>query len=325
MGVSEGRDAILGAASQAGVRTILTGDIADSCVGGSPLVFDSLLRQGKLRALPRYLRAYRQLSPDSLRKTIAFGCLAPLLPLPAQAALMAAYTQRDVRRHAGWLLPGWMPEALRADLLRRHLRLCLATERGRRFANPTREAEYRMLYAPEISRHPVPWSLEFWRPFADRRLHEFLLAIPPEQKFTPLAADDPLYAGSKWLVRRALRGILPERIRTRTTKTVFNAVYENEVERHWPLYVEAFGPAARPEIAARGYVDQARFWARLEALRRGEQGGDYLYVKQLVGLETWLRTLRLPRPQLVTVPPPWPTHRLPRETARGPLATSSHR
>ncbi|HEX7122007.1 MAG TPA: asparagine synthase-related protein, partial [Gemmatimonadaceae bacterium] len=50
MGVGEARDAILGAAHQAGVRVLLTGDTADACVGGTRLVLDSLLRQGQLDA-----------------------------------------------------------------------------------------------------------------------------------------------------------------------------------------------------------------------------------------------------------------------------------
>lgn len=304
MGVSAQRDAVCGAAEAAGIRVLLTGDWADNCVGGSALAFDSLLRHGRPRAALAYLRAYRRQAGESLRATLALYGLLPLLPLDLHARLMWRYLRRAIRRHGHRLLPPWMPAPCREELLRRHLRLAEARERGRRFGSPAREAEYRLLSPPEIARHPAPWSVELWRPFADRRLHEFLLAIPPEEKYAPHPASDDYYAGAKQVVRRALRGVLPESIRTRTTKTVFGAVFADEVDRHWPRYEAAFGPGARPLIAARGYVDPALFWLRLRALRSGTYAGDFHYVTRMVALESWLRGFALPRSELVTVARP---------------------
>ncbi|HET8625934.1 MAG TPA: asparagine synthase-related protein [Thermomicrobiales bacterium] len=305
MGLLDGRDATCNAAVADGARVLLTGEVGDSCVYGSRAVFDSLLRQGRLREFWRHFRAYRRVTDESLRQFFALVCLAPLLPLEIQKRLMLAHVRRELRREQHRLLPLWMAEPLREDLFQGHRRQCLARERGRRFANLTREMEFRMLYPPEVARHPAPWPIEIWHPFADRRLHEFVLAIPPEQKFAPYPGTAEYYAGAKRIVRRAMRGILPESVRTRRVKTMFNAVIVNEVQRNWPAYEAAFGPAARPEIAARGYVDQARFWARLQDMRNGDHGLDRVYLMQLVGLETWFRALALPRPQAVTVAPPF--------------------
>src|SRR5262249_13694849 len=147
----------------------------------------------------------------------------------------------------------------------RHGRLWIESERTRRFSSPARHEEYSMLYPAENARHPAPWSIEFWRPFADRRLHSFLLAIPPEQKFTPHPESDHFYSGSKQIVRRSMKGILPESIRTRVPKTYFTSAVAMEVETAWPDYVAAFGPSSESEIARHGYVEPAKFWARLEA------------------------------------------------------------
>jgi asparagine synthase (glutamine-hydrolysing) len=302
--LSDGRDALLHLASQAGIRAILAGDVADAYVSGSYLVFDSLLRQGKLRTLQRYWQAYRRATSAPVRRTLLFGCVLPLLPLWLQRELRAAYLRRNLERLRRRLLPGWMPEPLRQELSQRHLELCLEEEHAQRFASPAREHEARLLDPPEVSWHPAPWPVEIWRPYADRRLQEFMLAIPPEQKFAPHPESDEFYAGSKWLVRRAMRGILPESIRTRRAKTVFNGVFEREVARQWPLYEAAFGPSGRSELAVRGYVDPALFWARLQELRDGGgEGADLIYLMQIVALESWLRVFRLPRPQLVTMPP----------------------
>jgi asparagine synthase (glutamine-hydrolysing) len=203
-------------------------------------------------------------------------------------------------------MPAWMPDALREDLADRHLTLCLETERRRRFASPSRHWEYDMLYPPEITRHPAPWPVEIWRPFADRRLHAFLLAVPPEQKYAPHPETDDYYAASKALVRRSMRGIVPESIRTRTSKTYFDAVFEAEMERAWPAFEAAFGPAARPEIARHGLVDRQAFWARLEHARGHLHGPDAAYILQVVALESWLRIFRLERSRRVAVPAPRP-------------------
>ncbi|MBI2321239.1 MAG: asparagine synthetase B [Chloroflexi bacterium] len=311
MGVREARDTIFGAISAAGVRAVLTGDVGDSCIYGSYLVLDSLLRQGRLGAFWNYLRAYRRASGASLRKTLRLYCLTPLLPLALQRRLLAADAERQVRRHWRRLLPDWMPEPLREDLARRHLARVVTDERARRFASPARETEYRLLYPPETLPNLAPWPVEVWRPFVDRRLHAFLFAIPPEQKFAPHPTAERFYAGSKRLIRAAMRGILPESIRTRTAKTVFNVAFHTELREHWPVYEAAFGPAARSEVAARGYVDQRRFWERLQTVRDGQKGPDFTYIVHIIELETWLRSLRLPRPQLVTVPPPWGRQPLP--------------
>ena len=282
------------------MRALLTGDVADACVHGSPLVFDSLLRQGRLLAFWRHLRAYRRLSPERLRTVLAMYCLAPLLPLGAHRWLATRRAERVIAERRERLLPAWMADWLRDDLLDRHLRLCRADERARRFASPARESEYRLLYPPEAARHPAPWSLEVWRPFADRRLHAFLLAIPPEQKSAPLSPDREAYAGAKRLTREGMGDLLPESIRARGGKTLFTGLLQGEVARQWPLYEQVFGPGGRPEIAARGYVDRQAVWRRLQELRDGIERPDVVYLMQMVGLETWLRTFQLPRARLVS-------------------------
>lgn len=306
-----GENALLRTAVERGVRVLLTGDVADAYVGGSRLVFDSLLRQGHLRAFWRHLRTYRRLGPDeSLRKTILLWCLGPLLPIALQRQLMARNTRRFLVEHAAQLMPGYIAEPVREEVRQRHVALCVGLERQRRFASQSREDQFEMLYPPLVSRNPPGWPVEVARPYADRRLHEFMLAIPPEQHFEPHPDSDLIYAGSKRLVRRALRGVLPESIRTRTTKTVFSSVYNNDLESHWADYEAAFGPSAHPLVVERGYVEHGRFWSRLEQWRAGGAAEDFIYLIQIVGLETWLRGFNQPRPQLVTVPVAWRTQTL---------------
>ncbi|MGH2458728.1 MAG: asparagine synthase-related protein, partial [Chloroflexota bacterium] len=297
-------DGVLGAASRDGIRTILSGEVADACTAGSRQVFDSLLRHGRYVDCWRQLRTYRRVTGETWRKTLAVSGLFPLLPLVLQRAGMVAYTRRVLARERATLLPRWMPDTLRLDLARRHAGLSIAAERGRRFSSPSRQGEYDLLYPPEVGNLPAGWPVEISRPYADRRLHEFLLAIPPEQKFAPRPGSDEFYAGSKLIVRRALRGILPESIRTRSDKSHFASLFEDEVRQQWPTYELVFGPGGRSEVAERGYVDPPAFWKRLNRLREGAWGTDFLYITRVMWLETWLRTFRLPRPRRISVADP---------------------
>jgi asparagine synthase (glutamine-hydrolysing) len=306
MGVPRVRDAMFTAIRRQGVRAVLTGDIADACVGGSWLIFDSLLRQGQISTFLRYLDEYRRKTDEPLHTVLTLYCLGPFLPMSIQRRLMHIYTARNLQRNAAHLLPRWIAPSVRDDLTARHRQLCLETERARRFANQTQEQEYRLLYPPEAVQHPAPWPIEIWRPFADRRLHAFMLAIPPDQKFTPnREVGEGMYPRSKQIVRRAMRGILPESIRLRADKTTFTSGAQSEIDRNWSSLQAAFGPGGQAETAARGYVDQTKFWSRLQEMRAGTLGADLVYVLRVAELETWLRTFRLPWRQLVTVPGPW--------------------
>jgi asparagine synthase (glutamine-hydrolysing) len=298
-------DAMSALACQAGARVVLTGEIADSCVAGLPAVFDSLLRKGRLLELWQYLHWYQGLSGESWRRTIALLCLAPLLPLSLHRALMLRYTARALRRAGTSVLPEWIADPLRADLLERQFSVYQARERGRRFSNPARHAELQWLYPPEETMQPVGWPLEMRHPFADRRLHEFLLALPPEVKFATSSTSDTYYARTKRLVRDAMRGIVPERIRVRPIKTVFDIAVAGEIGRNWPVYESVFGPGARPHVVARGYVDQPVFWSRLEQVRSGRAVGDLTYIMRIVALESWLRGVAQPRPRATTVLSLW--------------------
>jgi asparagine synthase (glutamine-hydrolysing) len=61
----------------------------------------------------------------------------------------------------------------------------------------------------------VHFHQEARHPFLDRRLAEFIMSIPPEQTFR--------VGLLKYILREAMRGILPEKIRTRRRKTEFSS------------------------------------------------------------------------------------------------------
>lgn len=305
LGIRELRDALFGEANTLGIRALLTGDVADSIIGGSPLVLDSLLRHGQFSDLLQYWRYIRRTSQASLKQVAALYGFAPLLPMWARKRFERAYLQRQFAWQYDQLVPLWMADEIRPLLANRHLQLSLDLEQERRYSTIARESEYRALYPPELTPSVAPWPIDMVRPFADRRLHEFLLAIPPEKKFRPHPDTDAYYAGSKYLMRQAMHGVLPEIIRTRTDKTAFSDIMVAEVQREWDTYRAVFGPGSNSELVRRGFVHPGRFWARLQWLREGVLlAVDAMYLQRVISMEGWLRGLSLPRNQAVTVPAP---------------------
>jgi asparagine synthase (glutamine-hydrolysing) len=198
-----------------------------------------------------------------------------------------------------------MPEPLRDVLSARHRELVLAEEGGRRTSSESRHWDLLGLCPPEAMALPAGWPIQLARPYADRRLQEFLLAVPPPEKFAPDPVARTGYAGSKQLLRRGLVGILPERVRTRTSQTHFASAVVDRLRHQWPTLTAWFGPGGDARIAERGLVDRVQLWERLRQMHDGRLGPDCLYLGYFLGLEAWLRTLEQPRHHAVTVKTSW--------------------
>ena len=127
------------------------------------------------------------------------------------------------------------------------------------------------------------YGLDFAVPFVDRDLVAYLMAIPGEVQTRG--------GVSKALLREALRGILPERIARRNTKSDFTGFVNDSLAREWDGLVACFHDGA---AAARwGLVHAAAVRAGLNRLQGQPRTADSRLVwslSDLVGLESWLQT-----------------------------------
>jgi asparagine synthase (glutamine-hydrolysing) len=123
-------------------------------------------------------------------------------------------------------------------------------------------------------------ELDVRHPFLDRRLLEFGLALPPELTTRP-------YEG-KWVLREAMRGVVPEVIRTRVGKGSQN-------ERHaWALanQRELLAPLVGKSILADlGLIDGVALRAAFESAPSQAQsrGDPHAAVQQVLAVEAWLQ------------------------------------
>jgi len=127
-------------------------------------------------------------------------------------------------------------------------------------------------------------SVDVSYPFLDRRLVEFMQAIPHTQR---------VRAGeTRSLMRRSLKSLLPEKITRRKSKGNPQEVITRAVAREWPRLEPLFVDA---RVFARGYIDRAALQSTVEKFRFGCGTHAPALLKTLV-LEVWLRGLECRAP-----------------------------
>ena len=146
------------------------------------------------------------------------------------------------------------------------------------------------MYNHQLDRNTMSVSLEARNPFLDYNVVACGLALKPTEH---------LHDGfTKWTLRAAMRGLLPEQVLGRGRKQGFStdeaawirADLKHEVE-------ETFRSA---ELAGRGYYRPDELLAMLERHRSGEQHTAALWRAFVV--ERWFRLFI--DPEVVTPPPP---------------------
>jgi asparagine synthase (glutamine-hydrolysing) len=131
-------------------------------------------------------------------------------------------------------------------------------------------------------------KLDVRHPFLYRPLVEFALTLPPELIVRPYAR--------KWVLREAMRGIVPEAVRTRIGKGSANERYA------WSLTAQRqlFEPLVRKSVLADlGVISPAGLQAAFDAAPRqpGRQDDPHSTLQGVLAIEAWLqmRAGRWPR------------------------------
>ncbi|HEY6805443.1 MAG TPA: asparagine synthase-related protein [Pyrinomonadaceae bacterium] len=122
-------------------------------------------------------------------------------------------------------------------------------------------------------------GVNFTFPYLHRPLVEFLLAVPVEEKIRG--------GVGRVLVRKALRGILPDKVANRRGKKGPTEALSNAIIREWSSVKWMFD---EPRVSANGYVDRDELLAAVQRVRHGtEKFSFHLFVT--LATEFWLRSL----------------------------------
>ncbi|HEX3557101.1 MAG TPA: asparagine synthase-related protein [Thermoanaerobaculia bacterium] len=265
---------ILRRMAAAGSRVLLTGHGGDGLLLGSSLVYAERLRRGDLAAVREVVRHARSRRDPVLRSLYRyFG--RPHVSAGADR-LLRRVLGRGQASLPKLIQPNFARRARRAERLLREP-----------IASPARRAA-RSHFLGNLSywrlanwhdRNSASFGIEVRHPFLDRRLVEYVLALPGEQLFR--------LDGSKSLLRRSMSGILPERIRLRVGKTLFLPFLD------FLLLERAAGEIVdllrEPRCADLGIVNGDVLRSAYRNLVHGGPEGPRCAVWYAITLEMWLR------------------------------------
>ncbi len=207
--------------------------------------------------------------------------LRALLPAPLYEGLASALGKR---RGRAWIPPAFAARISLADRLRARdpLRSPVpGRAAARRFALASTPWEQHLLETDE--RDTARLGLEVRWPFLDRRLVAFALSVPARQ----------LRRGTttKFVMREALRDLLPEKVRTRSTKADFSHLFADTFRA-----LDAESALRSLDVAARGWVDGEAASELFRALLAEEKAGTLERSRRMwplwniLSLEIWART-----------------------------------
>lgn len=246
-----------------GFRNIMTGEIAEFVIDSRQHTMEHLLLRMRLKAFRTYVSSMR--SKGYGRKRIAREVLGGIAPPSVWTAYMRMRPPKDA-----WT-PSWVArrdpgQGIGYDVYRRPARKRWTSAQVMSFFG-----------APGLSQEAdsvvqAVTGMRVRRPFADVDLWEFFLSLPAEQKFP---ANE-----TKGLVRRLLRGRVPDSILDRTDKTHFNDYIMASVD-----YIELGRWLREPQVQIRG-VDYRALADRLDA--KDLSLAEYIWAKDLAGVHAFL-------------------------------------
>ena len=268
-----------------GSRVMLSGEGGDQCFLSTDLdgiaVADSLAAGRPLEAL-RTGVAWSRATREPLVRLLWHGGCLPLLPRAVQGLL-----QDDAP------VPAWLdPAFVKRGAMRERL-LPMADDVG--FAAPSASHHYGLLrrsvrlYALESC--TSEGYVEIRYPYLDRRMLEFTMSLPLEQKLRPHE--------TRSIARRSLRGVVPPGVLQRTSKMGPTESIFRGLASGWPRIAPLFD---EPRIAALGIVEPESFRAALTRARHGIATNSALLLST-IALELWLRQLDVRPPAGDAAPP----------------------
>lgn len=242
-----------------------------SLLTGSMLFFSDWVAKGRIWRAVREMARRAAIGRVSFWELAYRNALLPLLPRTLQLHLAREQGQ----------IPSWVSPAMvrRYALSKRGTILSSCGGRiGHKYEHAERASMLVLARAPQYG--VIADSLDVRHPFLFRPLVEFALRLPPELCVRPYAR--------KWVLREAMRGILPEAVRTRIGKGGALGLYARTLTAQRAL----LEPLVRnPMLADFGLVDGAKLQAAFERIphqpsRREEPHADVHFT---LCIEAWLQ------------------------------------
>jgi asparagine synthase (glutamine-hydrolysing) len=261
-------------AHQEGLRVLLTGAFGDELYDGEEDWLADLLAEGRWREAGRELKGHMQYA--GLRQTLR----SDYVRRAGRRLRIGLPDGKCVRLSQSSPVPGWLTPFAAGQLSEDKAELEPAFERKKNILG--RWAATSCSYEiPNANRH----ALELRHPYRDRRLVEYVLTLPAYQLY-----NHGLY---KYILREAMRGILPETIRTRDHPTYLGSLYLHGFVREKKVQQACFQDSS---ASWRRFVNADwlfKHWNRLFSLI--DRRSDVLVPWLCMSYDIWYKLLVLPK------------------------------
>jgi asparagine synthase (glutamine-hydrolysing) len=248
-----------------GGRVLLSGFGSDHYLCGNLHYVTDMARAGRVGPAVRELAAWAVTTRRSFW-SMAREYLGPLVP-----AMRRTWYGEAIDRVPSWIDPSF---ARRYGIEKRLEGAAPEDGPGGLFAGRTARD---LLSIPAwVDRWPFGDDIEVRYPFLHRPLVEASLQLPARMRIRP--------QGHKWVLREALRGTLPEEVRTRVGKGTIDAriLWSLQRERH---RVDEL--LRDPILGQLGCIKPAELRDAVDAARRGIET-NLRFLMSALSLETWL-------------------------------------
>lgn len=254
-----------------GGRVLLTGNGGDQLFAGNMFFFADWVVSGHPHRAVREMLHRAAIGRVSFWELAYRNAILPILPAVVRRQLV----------HVAGRLPGWISPLADRRYRLRDRAPSVASYAGRR------GSKYGDAVAASTAATPgvlylgvLDDSLTLRHPLLYRPLVEFALRLPPELCARPHRR--------KWILREAMRGILPDIVLSRIGKSTLAGPFSWSLVNQRTLLEPL---VADPILAQLGIVEPSLLRAALIAARsapgRGEQFGGAVH--HTLGLEAWLR------------------------------------
>src|SRR4051794_36818207 len=264
---------LLDAAREAGGELVIDGEGGDELFGAEPFLVADRLRRGDLigalRLAGRVPGVGRPVTVRALRLVLRQWGLRGAVPV-------AIHERRPGPAPPDWLRPD-VAAALRDDpwewkrvpgpRWRAHLGYSLSSARD----------QFRV--RDELRRTAALAGVQPHHPLLDPSLSELVLGLPPEEAFHP--------RHDRWLVRRAMVGLLPRSVLEREDKPAFGALISQSLLDHDAEAIKQRLSAREPAISA--IVRLASIRQIAQRVRQQPGRRSTLEFWRMLALERWLR------------------------------------
>lgn len=275
-------------AQMAGVRVMLDGFDGDTAVSHGFTYLAELARSARWRELHKEVKGISRNFRVPVRRILLNLCVMPLIPEAAARMWRKVRrgTRRDIEReifHPDFYEIAGVAKRIEAF----HERFC-GTADLRADHCQALEDGFIQYVMEMLNLQAGAFSIEICHPFFDKRLIEFCLALPPNQKLR--------LGWSRWVLRSAMMGILPEEVRMRKDK----ANLSHNFRRGFLNYDEE----ALKKLISGGYavvedyIDIQALHKICQRIGEGVSDKDVLDLWKIAVLTHWIskiRCMRLPK------------------------------